>query len=178
MPTNRKPEVDAALEDVDFATHDYQVHLDTTHGPIRLNLYPDVAPGHCRNIIGLTKIGFYDDIVFHRVIKGFVIQVGCPHGTGTGGPGYTIPAEFSEIPHEAGTLSMARTSDPDSAGSQVFLCLGRVPHLDNQYTVFGQTADEESLKTVLTIGELATDATDRPVQEAKILSGSVTATAK
>ena len=168
MAKNRKAEVDAALADVDFQKNDYQVVFETTMGDIRLDLWPDVAPGHVRNLIGLAKIGYYDGVIFHRVIKGFVIQGGDPTGTGTGGPGYTIDAEFNERLHEPGTLSMARTSDPNSAGSQFFLCLERVPHLDNQYTAFGQTADEESLAVVRKIGAVKTGGQDRPVQEVKI----------
>ncbi|MBX3436488.1 MAG: peptidylprolyl isomerase [Planctomycetaceae bacterium] len=170
---SRRAEVDAALEDVDFKTHTYQVEFETTKGPIRVDLWPDVAPGHCRNLLGLTKIGFYDGIIAHRVIAGFVMQVGCPQGNGTGGPGYTIPAEFNERLHEAGVLSMARTSDPNSAGSQFFICLDRVPHLDRQYTAFGKTADAESLKTVLAIGAVKTNSSDRPVEDVKILKGRV-----
>src|SRR5690606_40802988 len=131
-----------------------------------------------KNIIGLTKIGFYDGIIVHRVIPGFVMQVGCPLGTGTGGPGYTIAQEFNDRPHEAGVLSMARTNDPDSAGSQVFICLDRVPHLDRQYTAFGKTADAESLQTVLAIGTVETDSHDRPVSDVKILTGRVVETPK
>jgi peptidyl-prolyl cis-trans isomerase B (cyclophilin B) len=173
VPANRRKEVDAAVAGVDFQKTRYRVDFDTTAGPIRLDLWPDVAPGHCKNLIGLAKIGYYDGIVVHRVIDGFVIQAGCPQGTGTGGPGYTIPAEFNNKLHEAGVLSMARTSDPDSAGSQFFLCLGRVPHLDKQYTAFGKTADEESLKTVLGIGKVKTGPGDRPLKEVKILKGTV-----
>ncbi len=173
MTDNRRGEVDQALEGVDFETTDYQVELQTSLGSITLDLWADIAPGHCRNLIGLTKIGYYDGIVFHRVIAGFVAQVGCPQGTGTGGPGYTIDAEFNDRLHEAGVLSMARTSDPNSAGSQVFLCLDRVPHLDRQYTAFGKTADDQSLETLLTIGRLATDGQDRPLEEVKIESGRV-----
>jgi len=176
--SNRRKEVDAALQDVDFGTNDYVVEFETTHGPIRLSLWPDVAPEHCRNLIGLAKIGYYDGIIVHRVIPGFVLQAGCPQGTGTGGPGYTIKQEFNSRKHEAGVLSMARTSDPDSAGSQFFICLDRVPHLDNQYTAFGQTADDESLKTVLKIGTVKTGSGDRPVEDVKILSGKVNVAAK
>ena len=178
MSANRRAEVDAALEDVDFEKNDYVVEFETTAGTMKLELYPDVAPGHCRNIIGLTKIGFYDGIIFHRVIKGFVIQVGCPKGNGTGGPGYTIKAEFNDRLHEAGVLSMARTSDPNSAGSQFFICMGRVPHLDRQYSVFGKTADDESLKVALSIGDAQTGPGDRPVKEVKITSARVIETAK
>ncbi len=170
--------MDAALADVDFEANDYLVEFETTMGKINLEVYPDVAPGHARNLIGLTKIGFYNDIIFHRVIKGFVVQVGCPQGTGTGGPGYRIDQEFNDRLHEPGVLSMARTNDPNSAGSQFFICMGRVPHLDRQYTVFGRTADEESLNVALSIGDVATDAGDRPIEEVKILSSKVTVTPK
>lgn len=178
MAQNRRAEVDAALADVDFEKNDYQVEFDTTMGKLLLDVYPDVAPEHSRNLIGLTKIGFYDGIIFHRVIKGFVIQVGCPHGTGTGGPGYTIDAEFNDRPHEPGVLSMARTSDPNSAGSQFFICVARVPHLDGQYTVFGKTANQESLDVAMKIGDVKTGAGDRPVEDVKITSSRVIATPK
>lgn len=170
---NYRSQVDKATEDVDFEKQTYQISLETNHGTILCDLYPDVAPNHCLNIIGLARSGFYDGIIFHRVIKRFMIQVGCPQGRGTGGPGYEIDAEFNSKPHEPGTLSMARTSDPNSAGSQFFLCLERVPHLDRQYTVFGKTADEESLAVVKKIGDLPTDPNDRPRQEAKIVKATV-----
>ena len=178
MSASRRSEVDAAIADVDFDANEYQVEFDTSKGKIRLNLWPDVAPGHCRNLIGLASIGFYNGIIVHRVIPGFVLQAGCPQGTGTGGPGYTIDAEFNERDHEAGVLSMARTSDPNSAGSQFFICLDRVPHLDRQYTAFGQTADDDSLKVVLAIGGVQTASGDRPVEDVVINSASVTATPK
>ena len=178
MAKNRRAEVDAALEDVDFAQNDYQIEFQTNMGRILLDLYPDVAPEHCRNIIGLTKIGFYNGIKFHRVIKNFVIQVGCPFGNGTGGPGYTIDAEFNSKPHEPGVLSMARTNDPNSAGSQFFVCTARVPHLDNQYTVFGKTADQDSLDIVMEMGIAKTDANDRPLEDMVIESSQVLVTAK
>jgi peptidyl-prolyl cis-trans isomerase B (cyclophilin B) len=164
MSKNRKAEVDAATKDLDFKKKKYQVVLDTTMGQITLDLLPELAPGHVKNLIGLAKIGFYDGVVFHRVIKGFMIQGGCPEGKGTGGPGYTIPAEFNATKHEPGVLSMARTSDPDSAGSQFFICLEKVPHLDRQYTAFGKTADAASLEVVRKIGVVATGAQDRPTK--------------
>lgn len=180
MAANRRAEVDKALSDVDFSKNTYQVEFDTTMGKILLDVYPDVAPGHAKNLIGLTKIGFYDGIIFHRVISGFVVQVGCPEGTGTGGPGYRIPAEFNKTPHDAGILSMARTSDPNSAGSQFFICLSRsgTSSLDNQYTVFGKTADQPSLDVVLKIGEVETNHSDRPLKEVKIIKGRVLSTPK
>ncbi len=173
MASNRQAEVQAAQKDIDFNANTYQIELDTTMGKILLDLYPDVAPGHCQNILGLTKIGFYDGIIFHRVISGFMVQVGCPQGTGTGGPGYTIKQEFNAKSHEPGVLSMARTNDPNSGGSQFFMCLARVPHLDRQYTVFGKTADAASLDVVMKIGAVKTGANDRPVQEVKIKTAKV-----
>ena len=178
MPANRRAEVDTAIKDVDFTKNNYVIEFETTKGPIRLDLWPDVAPGHCQNLIGLAKIGFYDGIIVHRVIPGFVLQAGCPQGNGTGGPGYTIKAEFNKRLHETGVLSMARTSDPNSAGSQFFICLDRVPHLDNQYTAFGKTADTESLKTIAAIGAVPTGSGDRPKQDVKITKGSVKVTPK
>ncbi len=175
---NMKADVDAATKDLDFKTQSYQIELQTTMGPIRLALMPELAPKHCASMIGLARSGFYDGVIFHRVIPDFVIQGGCPEGTGTGGPGYTIPAEFNSTPHEAGILSMARTSDPNSAGSQFVLCLGRVPHLDNSYTVFGKAADDESLKTILAIGNVETNGADRPLEDVTINKATVTATAK
>lgn len=180
MAANRRAEVDKALADVDFSKNTYQVEFDTTAGKILLDVYPEVAPGHAKNLIGLTKIGFYDGIIFHRVISDFVIQVGCPDGNGTGGPGYRIPAEFNKTLHDAGILSMARTSDPNSAGSQFFICLSRrgTASLDNQYTVFGKTADQSSLDVVQKIGKVKTSAGDRPIDEVKIKKGRVIVTPK
>ncbi|MGE0174894.1 MAG: peptidylprolyl isomerase [Oligoflexales bacterium] len=172
--TNLKKEVSDLTKEIDFAKKKYQVTFDTTEGPIKLELYPKVAPKHCANIVALSKLGFYDNLNFHRVIKGFVIQGGCPVGNGTGGPGYQVDAEFSEIPHEAGVLSMARAQDPNSAGSQFFLCLEKVPYLDRQYTVFGKTADDESLSIVRKIGATETDPNDRPRTEVKIKTATVT----
>ncbi|MFM7036352.1 MAG: peptidylprolyl isomerase [Planctomycetaceae bacterium] len=173
MSKNRKPEVDAAVRDIDFDRNDYSVELKTNHGTIRLELLPDVAPGHCANLIGLTRIGFYNGVTFHRVISGFMIQGGCPSGNGTGGPGYTIRAEFNETPHVAGVLSMARTPDPNSAGSQFFICLGTQAFLDRQYTAFGRTADQASMDVVKKIGALRTDRGDKPLEAATIETATV-----
>ncbi|HEX3870034.1 MAG TPA: peptidylprolyl isomerase [Pirellulales bacterium] len=177
MPS-RKAEVEAAQKTLDFKKNTYQIELDTSMGKITLDMAPDVAPGHCRNMLALAKIGFYDNGTFHRVIKGFMIQGGCPQGTGTGGPGYTIPAEFNAMSHEPGVLSMARTSDPNSAGSQFFICLERVPHLDRQYTAFGRTADADSLAVVKKIGEAKTGAQDRPSTPVTIKTAKVIETPK
>ena len=170
---SKKAEVDAAIADVDFENKSYQIELDTSEGKILLNLDPTHAPGHCKNMIGLTKIGFYDNLIFHRIIDGFMIQGGCPEGSGMGGPGYQIPAEFNATPHVAGTLSMARSQAPDSAGSQFFICLGTQSFLDNQYTAFGQTADEASMDVVAKIGSVATNAGDRPNEDVTIKKATV-----
>jgi|SRR5579871_500814 len=116
-----------------------QARIKTKLGDMVVKFFPDVAPGHVKNFCDLVEKGFYNGVIFHRVIKDFMIQGGCPQGTGTGGPGYKIKAEFNKKPHKKGTLSMARTSDPDSAGSQFFVVHGKhVAHLDGQYTVFGE----------------------------------------
>ena len=102
---------------------------------------PSVAPNHVANFVSLARKGFYDGTTFHRVIPGFMAQGGDPTGTGTGGPGYTIKAEFNATKHVRGTVSMARKPDPDSAGSQFFVCFADTPNLDNQYTVFGKVVE-------------------------------------
>jgi peptidyl-prolyl cis-trans isomerase B (cyclophilin B) len=147
--------------------------LETSKGPIRLNFLPDVAPEHVKNFLALAQTGFYDGGTFHRIIKGFMIQGGCPQGTGSGGPGYQINAEFNSTRHEEGVLSMARTNDPNSAGSQFFICLGRHSHLDRQYTAFGRVADAESLATVRAIGDVKTSG-ERPVEKVVIKKVTVT----
>lgn len=176
MSANRQSEVLEVIKSIDFEANEYQIELKTNHGRILLDLLPDVAPGHCGNLIGLTKIGFYNGLSFHRIISGFMIQGGCPSGTGTGGPGYQISQEFSDTPHVDGVLSMARSQDPNSAGSQFFICLGTQSFLDNQYTAFGRTADAESLKVVHTMGALPTDSSDRPSTAATIESANVIVT--
>ena len=178
MAASRKAEVDAAVKDVDFDKNTYQIELDTSLGKILIDLDAKAAPGHAKNMIGLAKIGYYNGVMFHRIIKGFMIQGGCPLGTGSGGPGYTINAEFNATPHEAGVLSMARTSDPNSAGSQFFLCLDRHTHLDRQYTAFGKAADPASLAVVKKIGEVKTDNRDRPVSDVTIKTARVIAKPK
>jgi peptidyl-prolyl cis-trans isomerase B (cyclophilin B) len=105
---------------------------------IRLEFYPADAPKTVDNFVTLAKKGFYNNLTFHRVVPDFVVQGGCPKGNGTGGPGYTIPAEFNKQKHLRGTLAMARSQDPNSAGSQFYICYGPTPHLDGSYTVFGK----------------------------------------
>jgi cyclophilin family peptidyl-prolyl cis-trans isomerase len=114
------------------------VTLETNFGKMTVELFHDIAPAHADSFAARSVDGFYSDMIFHRVIDGFMIQGGDPSGDGTGGPGYSINAEFNELPHIDGTLSMARSRDVNSAGSQFFVCLGRVASLDNQYTNFGQ----------------------------------------
>jgi peptidyl-prolyl cis-trans isomerase B (cyclophilin B) len=141
--------------------------LETKFGSITIKFFPEVAPGHVKNFIDLAKKGFYDGTTFHRVIPGFMIQGGDPiskdpkaGGVGTGGPGYTIKAEFNEKPHKRGTLSMARAANPDSAGSQFFICVKDSPFLDRQYTVFGEV--ESGMEVADKIVTQPRDRNDKP----------------
>lgn len=147
-----------------------QALIKTDKGDITIELWNDVAPGHVDNFLKLTNDGFYNDLIFHRIISNFMIQGGCPSGTGTGGPGWTIDAEFNDREHVEGTLSMARSGDPNSAGSQFFVCLGRdhCQHLDGSYTAFGQVVD--GIEVVRVIGAVDTDRQDRPVEPIHIES--------
>jgi peptidyl-prolyl cis-trans isomerase B (cyclophilin B) len=142
--------------------------IETTHGTLTLELWDDVAPKHVENFQKLAKDGFYDGLDFHRIIEDFMIQGGCPTGTGTGGPGWTVDAEFNDREHDEGVLSMARSSDPNSAGSQFFICLARCPHLDGNYTAFGKVT--EGLDAVRSLGQSETDSGDRPVEPAGMVS--------
>ena len=114
------------------------LYLDVPAGRVVIEMRPDLAPEHCAHIKALARRGFYDGIVFHRVIDGFMAQTGDPTGTGSGGSGHRLKAEFSAEPHVRGTLSMARTSDPDSADSQFFIMFAPAPFLDRQYSVWGR----------------------------------------
>jgi peptidylprolyl isomerase len=115
--------------------------LETTQGKVSITMRPDLAPRHVARIKELVKLGFYDGVAFHRVIDGFMAQTGCPHGTGTGGSGQKLKAEFSKEKHVRGTVSMARAQDPDSADSQFFICFADSPWLNGQYTVWGQVSE-------------------------------------
>jgi peptidylprolyl isomerase/peptidyl-prolyl cis-trans isomerase B (cyclophilin B) len=128
----------AADKDLPEGNH---VLIETDLGSIKIKLLPDVAPNTVANFKVLSSNGYYDGIIFHRVIPGFMAQAGDPTGTGTSGPGYRVNAEFNATEHVRGTVAMARTSDPDSAGSQFYICFGPQPHLDRQYTVFGQVVE-------------------------------------
>jgi cyclophilin family peptidyl-prolyl cis-trans isomerase len=120
---------------------DVVARIETNMGPIVFEFRPDVAPATVRNFIKLAKRGFYDNLIFHRIIKGFMMQGGDPEGTGMGGPGYSIRAEFSDLKHVRGTVAMARSESPDSAGSQFYICFREAPFLDGRYTIFGQVTD-------------------------------------
>ena len=145
------------------------VTFEMENGDImKAELYPEIAPNTVNNFISLINKGYYDGITFHRVIRGFMIQGGCPDGTGTGGPGYSIKGEFShngftnDLKHTPGVLSMARTMIPDSAGSQFFIMHQNSPHLDGEYAAFGQIT--EGMDVVNKIAETATDYSDRPME--------------
>ena len=136
---------------------------------IKVELYPDVAPISVENFLNLVKDGFYDGLIFHRVIPGFMIQGGCPSGTGTGGPGHTIKGEFAangvenNLKHKRGVLSMARSASPDSAGSQFFIMVENAPHLDGQYAAFG--AVTEGMEAADEIVTADRDYMDKPYED-------------
>ena len=147
---------------------------------IHLELYPDVAPITVANFVDLANSGYYDGLIFHRVINGFMIQGGDPNGDGTGGPGFTIKGEFSangvknDLSHTRGVISMARKgTGNNTAGSQFFIVQTDSPHLDGQYAAFGRVIDEESMKVVDEIAATSTDANDKPLSEWRIKSITV-----
>lgn len=146
-------------------------------GIIKAELYGDIAPNTVKNFVSLINDSFYDDLTFHRVINGFMIQGGCPQGTGTGGPGYGIKGEFkingfeNNLAHEPGVLSMARAQHPDSAGSQFFIMHKNSPHLDGQYAAFGKVI--EGLEEVDKIANVATDFRDCPLEPIVMVKVSV-----
>ncbi len=139
---------------------------------IKAELYPNIAPNTVNNFISLIQKGYYDGVIFHRVIPGFMVQGGCPDGTGMGGPGYSIKGEFSQnghtnnLKHEKGVLSMARTSAPNSGGSQFFIMVARSPHLDNQYASFGRVT--EGIEAVDKIVSVDTDYSDKPYEDQRM----------
>lgn len=146
-------------------------------GIIRAELYPDTAPNTVRNFLSLVQKGFYNGLIFHRVIEDFMIQGGCPEGSGMGGPGYSIKGEFkqngfeNDLKHTEGVLSMARSMQPDSAGSQFFIMHKTSPHLDGAYAAFGKVI--EGLEHVNKIAETATDYEDRPLEDQVMKSVTV-----
>lgn len=149
------------------------VTFEMENGDImKAELYPEIAPNTVNNFISLVKKGFYDGLIFHRVISGFMIQGGCPQGRGTGGPGYQIKGEFSgngfanDLKHTEGVLSMARAQDPDSAGSQFFIMHKTSPHLDGSYAAFGKLTEGWDVVDKMT--QVPTDWSDRPSAEQKM----------
>lgn len=144
---------------------------------IKAELYPEIAPNTVRNFVDLINRGFYDGLIFHRVIPGFMIQGGCPEGSGMGGPGYSIKGEFTnngfknELKHSKGVLSMARAMHPDSAGSQFFIMVADAPHLDGQYASFGKVI--EGIEIADKIVSQKTDRSDRPYEDQVIKSVTV-----
>ena len=158
-----------------------QVTITMENGEeIHLELYPDVAPITVANFVDLANSGYYDGLIFHRVINGFMIQGGDPNGDGTGGPGFTIKGEFSangvknDLSHTRGVISMARKgTGNNTAGSQFFIVQTDSPHLDGQYAAFGRVTDEESMKVVDEIAATSTDANDKPLSEWRIKSITV-----
>jgi peptidyl-prolyl cis-trans isomerase B (cyclophilin B) len=146
-----------------------RARIETRLGAIELEFLPDKAPGHVKNFLDLARKGFYDGSTFHRVIPGFMIQGGCPNTKdekgskathGTGGPGYSVKAEFNDTPHKRGILSMARSQNPDSAGSQFFICVADAPFLDRQYTAFGRVVS--GMEVADKIVNSARDGRDNP----------------
>ncbi len=146
-------------------------------GEIKAELYPEIAPISVNNFIDLINKGYYDGLIFHRIIKGFMIQGGCPEGSGMGGPGYSIKGEFTsngfknELKHDKGVLSMARSNHPNSAGSQFFIMHKNSPHLDGMYAAFGKVI--EGLDLVDKIATVSTDYMDRPLDDVRIESVTV-----
>ena len=154
------------------------VTIEMENGDImKAELYPEIAPNTVNNFVSLVNKGFYNGLIFHRVISGFMIQGGCPDGTGMGGPGYTIRGEFMQngyanrLAHTEGVLSMARAMHPDSAGSQFFIMHKNSPHLDGAYAAFGKII--EGMDVVNKIAATDTDYSDRPLEEQKMKSVTV-----
>ncbi|MFQ5581756.1 MAG: peptidylprolyl isomerase [Mariprofundaceae bacterium] len=144
---NKAPQ--AGDPDIPAGSH---IRIDLDVGPVTFELLPDVAPNTVANFKVLASRGYYDGLIFHRVIPGFMAQGGDPNGTGTGGPGYSVKAEFNATKHVRGTVAMARSQHPDSAGSQFYICYGPQPHLDGQYTVFGQVTEGMDLVDQIKVG--------------------------
>ena len=152
--SNRQSEVQEAIKEIDFDAHTYQLELKTNHGSILLDLLPDVAPGHCANLLALAKTGFYDGLSFHRVIPDFMVQGGCPQGTGAGSPGYRFEDEFvPELRHDApGKLSMANAG-PGTNGSQFFITHVPTPWLDDNHSIFGAVVSDADQTVVNDIAQ-------------------------
>src|SRR6202790_2461311 len=155
MATYSKPSGDELTTLADEAKT-ARARITTAKGDIVLSFYPDDAPQHSAAFLKLVRAGFYDGLSFHRYEPGFVIQGGDPSGNGTGGPGYNLDAEFNARPHIKGTLAMARSSNPNSAGSQFYICLADAPFLNRQYTVFGHVVEGQNVVDRIRAGDAMT----------------------
>lgn len=142
--------------------------IETSMGTIEVELWPDAAPGHVENFKKLAEAEFYDGLVFHRVIRNFMVQTGCPQGTGTGGPGWSVAAEFNDAAFTKGVLGMARSQSPDSAGSQFFICVADTPHLTGQYTAFGKVTAGQDIADSISLAPCGQN--DRPREEIKMVT--------
>jgi len=152
-----------------------RARIETSVGAMTFEFFTDKAPGHVDNFVKLAEKGFYDGTGFHRVIKGFMIQGGCPKGDGTGGPGYTIKAEFNDVHHVRGILSMARSQSPDSAGCQFFVCHGDAGFLDGKYTAFGKLVDgDDTLEKIASSPVQPGGERSKPVTPIKITKVTIT----
>jgi peptidylprolyl isomerase/peptidyl-prolyl cis-trans isomerase B (cyclophilin B) len=158
MATYTKPTGDE-LTELAAEAAGVRARISTEKGDIVFTFYPNDAPQHSAAFIKLARAGFYDGLTFHRVEPGFVIQGGCPDGNGTGGPGYQLDAEFNENKHIQGTVAMARSSNPNSAGSQFYICLDDAPFLNRQYTVFGHVVEGQSVVDAIRKGDVMTKVT-------------------
>ncbi len=165
MPTHAAP-TGTELDDLAREAEGAQARIHTPKGDLVFTFHPHEARQHSAAFIKLARDGFYDGLTFHRVEPGFVVQGGCPNGTGTGGPGYTLPAEFSALPHVRGTVAMARSSNPNSAGSQFYVCLDDARFLDKQYTVFGQLTDGFDVLDGIRVGDRMERVTIEPKGQA------------
>jgi peptidyl-prolyl cis-trans isomerase B (cyclophilin B) len=148
------PPTGTELDALAAEAENVQARISTKKGDIVFRFYPHDARQHSAAFIKLARAGFYDGLTFHRVEPGFVVQGGCPSGTGTGGPGYQLDAEFNAQPHLKGTVAMARSSSPNSAGSQFYICIDDARFLDKQYTVFGQTISGQSVVDAIRVGDV------------------------
>lgn len=154
MPTTYAPPTGTELDELAKEAERTQVRIKTEKGDIVFRFFPHDARQHSAAFIKLARAGFYNGLTFHRVEPGFVIQGGCPQGTGMGGPGYNLDAEFNQRPHVRGAVAMARAQNPNSAGSQFYICLGDARFLDKQYTVFGETVEGQNVVDVIRIGDV------------------------
>lgn len=164
MATYEKP-TGEELQALAAEAKSVRARIATEKGDIVFGFAPDEAPQHCAAFIKLARAGYYDGLTFHRVEPGFVIQGGDPKGDGTGGPGYHLDAEFSNLPHVTGTVAMARSSNPNSAGSQFYICLGDAPFLNRKYTVFGQVVSGQDVVDGVRVGDVMNAVTIEPITD-------------